>query len=166
MFFVEKLKPPLKKVIPLFHSNPPLKTEFLSSHPFWKFGRRFKPPPPLSRKGGAHYEDASDRRDILEQSFWGDDSFSFNYKIITLSWTVVRIGQMTLSKSWYLTSCSLCLNFLFPLNFYAKYCNGKCSGSLIKLKDYFINSLIPFSREIQTSFLWRRIMQRGEEFKR
>ena len=38
----------------LFPSNPPLKTEVLSSPPFWKFGRTFNPP---SRKWeGAHYD--------------------------------------------------------------------------------------------------------------
>ena len=60
LFFVEKLQPPLKKVTPLFPSNPPLKTEDLSSpSPLFENLIRGSPPPlpPLSRKGGgAHYE--------------------------------------------------------------------------------------------------------------
>ena len=34
----------MKKVTPLFHSNPPLKIEILSSPRFWQFGRRLNHP--------------------------------------------------------------------------------------------------------------------------
>ena len=45
-FFCRKIAAPLKKINPLLPSNPPLRTEFLSSPPstFWKFGRRFNLP--------------------------------------------------------------------------------------------------------------------------
>ena len=51
IFFFCKNCNPLKKVTPLFPSNPPLKIEILSSPlpPFWKFGRRLNP---LAERGG------------------------------------------------------------------------------------------------------------------
>ena len=46
--------PPLKKVTPLFPSNPPLKVEVLSSPPLWKFGWRLNLPPLCRKGGGVH----------------------------------------------------------------------------------------------------------------
>ena len=46
------------KNTPLFPSNSPRRTEVLSSPLFWKFGRRFNPPPltpPPGRGRGIHY---------------------------------------------------------------------------------------------------------------
>ena len=49
LFFMWKLQPPLKKVAPLFPSNPPLKVEVLSSSPFLKIWLEVQP---LCRKRG------------------------------------------------------------------------------------------------------------------
>ena len=51
-FFCKNCKP-LKKITPLFSSNPLSKLKSCQAPPFWKFGRRFNPP---QQKGwGAHY---------------------------------------------------------------------------------------------------------------
>ena len=60
LFFVEKLQPspPLEKVNLPFPSNPPLKTEVLSSPPlFENLVGGSTPPPPSQQKGGAHDKD-------------------------------------------------------------------------------------------------------------
>ena len=44
-----QLQLPLKKVTPLFLSNPPLKVEVLSSPPFLKIWLEAQPPPPPER---------------------------------------------------------------------------------------------------------------------
>ena len=50
LFYVKLDHPHFKKVTPLFPTNPPIKIKVLQSPPFWKFGRRFNPPP--QQKGG------------------------------------------------------------------------------------------------------------------
>ena len=50
LFYVKIAPPPLQKGHPLFPTNPPIKIKVLPSPPFWKFGRRFNPPP--QQKGG------------------------------------------------------------------------------------------------------------------
>ena len=45
LFFKQKLQPLSENVHPLFPSKCPWKIETQSSHPFWKFGRRFNPHP-------------------------------------------------------------------------------------------------------------------------
>ena len=52
VYFLCELQPPLKKVTPLFPSNPSLKGEVQSRPPFWKFGWRFNPLPPAEKGGG------------------------------------------------------------------------------------------------------------------
>ena len=44
LFFMWKLQPPLKKVTPVFPSNPPLKVEILSSPLFFKIWLEVQPP--------------------------------------------------------------------------------------------------------------------------
>ena len=55
LFLYKNCNLPLKKVTPLFPSNPTVKIEVLSSPPLLKIGWKVQPP---SRKGGegAHYE--------------------------------------------------------------------------------------------------------------
>ena len=58
-FYVKTATPLLKKVIPLFPSNPPLKTENwdpVKPHSFWKYGQRLNPPPERAGGGGAHHD--------------------------------------------------------------------------------------------------------------
>ena len=47
-----KIATPLKKVTPLFPSNPPLEIEILSSPPLLKIWLEAQLPPPPGRKGG------------------------------------------------------------------------------------------------------------------
>ena len=50
--FLSLKLPPVKKVTPIFTSNPRLKVEVLSCLPFWKFGWRLNPAPlPTEREG-------------------------------------------------------------------------------------------------------------------
>ena len=82
IFFVWKLQPLLKKVTPLFPSNPPLKVEVLSSIPFLKIWLEAQPPttppPPAENgKGGSHYGHLPASLDLwqlyqlmLFRSFW------------------------------------------------------------------------------------------------
>ena len=52
LFFMWQLQPPLKKVTPSFPATLLQKLRSCPAIPFWKFGWRFKPLPPLLERGG------------------------------------------------------------------------------------------------------------------
>ena len=83
LFYVKLDHPHFKKVTPLFPTNPPIKIKVLQSPPFWKFGRRFNPPP--QQKGGR------ETPSVVKHGF-------FMFPIMRLYWNKLSRNTRTIHK--------------------------------------------------------------------